>query len=193
MYSSIQSSLLKLYCKSIAIRLKQMMLGVSQRIIYKMIMMLAWVSQNMCRIMIMSTCKLLVHNGVSIHHEYGLMTIIASGLVSLQMTRHLQLQFYTFTSWMQNNSGLQTRMVHETSDLIYALLWSLFLDPILCFRYCMQFVFLNVSYRFFLFCLICQIHIFGPATIFHYQMQFFKLKKVSLEFKAFSVNFQIHF
>jgi hypothetical protein len=39
-YSSIQSSLLKLYCKSIAIRLKQMMLGVSQRIIHKMIMML---------------------------------------------------------------------------------------------------------------------------------------------------------
>jgi hypothetical protein len=77
-YSSIQSSLLKLYCKSIAIRLKQMMLGVSQRIIYKMIMMPPWVSQNMCRIMIMSTCKLLVHNGVSIHHEYGLMTIVAT-------------------------------------------------------------------------------------------------------------------
>ncbi len=140
-YSSIQSSLLKLYCKSIAIRLKQMMLGVSQRIIHKMIMMLPWVSQNMCRIMIMSTCKLLVHNGVSIHHEYGLMTIIATGLVSLQMTKHLQLQFYTLTSWMQNNSGLQTRVVHETSDLIYALLWSLFSDPLLCFHYWMQFVF----------------------------------------------------
>jgi hypothetical protein len=57
----------------------------------------------------------------------------------------------------------------------------------------MQFVFLNVSYGFFSFCLICQIHIFGPATIFHYQMQFLKSLKVSLGFKAFCVNFQIIF